>query len=63
MEPIEIEIWQGGICVASVSAMEKDAIREARHYAWQYEQDGPIEVYRYVPRTGKREPFNLQPNA
>ena len=63
MERITLEIWQDGMCVASVDALERDAIQEARHYAMVYGQDGPVECFRYVPRTGSREPFDLQPNA
>ena len=60
---LELEIWQDGVCVAGVYASEQAALQEARHYAAIYGQDGPVEVFRYVPRTGKREPFNLQPNT
>ena len=63
MKPIDIEIWQDGVCVVSIHAPEHDALREARHYAMIYGQDGPAECFRRVPRTGKLEPFALQPDS
>ena len=53
---VEFEVWQDGMMVASCSGPEEAAKREALHYAAQYEQDGPIELYR-VDRT------HLQPNS
>lgn len=39
------EVWQDGICVASVTSNNQDdAKREIMRYAIQYMQDGPIEV-------------------
>jgi len=44
-ETAEFEVWQDGIMVASSSGPREDAMREIRHYASQYAQDGTIEVY------------------
>lgn len=39
------EVTQGGLCIASVSGADEEAVRrEAFHYAVQYAQDGPVEV-------------------
>ena len=46
----EFEVWQGDEMVASASGPRDDAIREAMHYAAQYEQDGPVRVFE-VQRT------------
>lgn len=59
MKTIELEIWQDGFCVASVIAPEHDAIREARHYAMIYGQDGPIACYQYFPHSDSRLPFAI----
>lgn len=46
----EFEVWQGDEMVASASGPRDDALREAMHYAAQYEQDGPVRVFE-VTRT------------
>ena len=38
------EIRQHGVAVAAVTGPRGDAVNEALHYAFQYEQDGPVEV-------------------
>jgi len=43
--PFEFEIWQGDEMVASVSGPREDALNEARHYAWQYGQDGERRIF------------------
>ena len=44
------EIWQDGICVASVSSDDEEALtREMFHYARQYMQDGPITIKNATP--------------
>ena len=48
--PFEFEVWQGDEMVASASGPRDDALREAMHYAEQYEQDGPVRVFE-VTRT------------
>lgn len=48
--PFEFEVWQGDEMVASSSGLRDDALREAMHYAAQYEQDGPVRVFE-VTRT------------
>lgn len=48
--PFEFEVWQGDEMVASASGPRDDAMREAMHYAAQYEQDGPVRVFE-VTRT------------
>lgn len=41
----EFEVWQNDMMVASASGPRDDALREAMHYAAQYEQDGPVRVF------------------
>ena len=48
--PFEFEVWQGDEMVASASGPRDQALREAMHYAAQYEQDGPVRVFE-VTRT------------
>jgi len=48
MNDREFEVWQDDMCVAGT--MGSNALNEIKHYAAQYEQDGPIEVYE-VTRT------------
>ena len=48
--PFEFEVWQSDDMVASASGPREDALREAMHYAAQYEQDGPVRVFE-VTRT------------
>lgn len=49
MDDVEFEVWQDGIPVASAAARDRDtALREARHYAAVYGQDGPVEVYEVI---------------
>ena len=48
--PFEFEVWQNDMMVASASGPRDDALREAMHYAAQYEQDGPVRVFE-VTRT------------
>lgn len=43
--PFEFEVWQGDMMVASASGRHDDALREAMHYAAQYQQDGPVRVF------------------
>lgn len=38
-------VMQGGMEVASGSGPLADCIREAKHYAFIYNQDGPVKVY------------------
>ena len=48
--PFEFEVWQNDEMVASASGPRDEALREAMHYAAQYEQDGPVRVFE-VTRT------------
>jgi hypothetical protein len=48
--PFEFEVWQDDVMVASASGPREDALREAMHYAAQYQQDGPVRVFE-VTRT------------
>ena len=48
--PHEFEVWQGDQMCASASGPRDEALREAMHYAAQYEQDGPVRVFE-VTRT------------
>jgi hypothetical protein len=51
---ISFEIWQDGIVVAKVASENvEDAMREARHYAMIYEQDGPVEIRSVQEEAGK----------
>lgn len=41
----DLEIWQAGQMVASAHGADFDFVhREAMHYAFQYAQDGPVEI-------------------
>jgi len=53
-ETAEFEVWQEGIMVACSSGPREDAMREIRHYASQYAQDGQIEVFEVI-----RKPYTL----
>ena len=46
----EFEVWQGDEMVASASGPREYALREAMHYAAQYQQDGLVRVFE-VTRT------------
>lgn len=46
----EFEVWQGDMLVSSASGTRDDALREAMHYAAQYQQDGQVRVFE-VTRT------------
>lgn len=48
--PFEFEVWQGDEMVASVSGPRDEALRDAMHYATQYQQDGPVRIFE-VTRT------------
>lgn len=48
--PSEFEVWQGDEMVASASGPRDTALREAMHYAAQYQQDGPVRLFE-VTRT------------
>ena len=50
-ERITIEVWQDGLCVASVNARPDDVRREAQHYALIYSQDGPVRI---IGKSGRR---------
>lgn len=47
-ENSEFELWQDGMMMASASGLREDALREVQHYADQYIQDGPIEMFEVV---------------
>ena len=48
------EIWQDGICVASVTSDDEvELTREILHYAQQYMQDGPITIKNASPSIMK----------
>jgi hypothetical protein len=50
------EVWQEGICVASVEGPEQNRVEaEGMHYASQYAQDGPIQIKRTYPSTPSPE--------
>lgn len=45
------KLWQFGMVVAAVSGPDGECVqREIRHYAAQYEQDGPVRVELIPPR-------------
>ncbi len=49
------ELHQGGMIVAQARGARPDALREIRHYAAVYGQDGAVEVYeRLATRSCKR---------
>ena len=41
----EFEVRCSGDPVAWASGRREEALKEARHYAFIYEQNGPIEIY------------------
>ena len=43
---VSYEVWQHDEMVASCSGPEPQALTEAKHYASQYAQDGPVSVFR-----------------
>jgi hypothetical protein len=43
---VSFEVWQNDEMVASCSGPEPRALTEAKHYASQYAQDGPVSVFR-----------------
>lgn len=43
---VSFEVWQNDEMVASCSGPEPQALTEAKHYASQYAQDGPVSVFR-----------------
>lgn len=43
---VRFEVWQNDEMVASCSGPEPQALTEAKHYASQYAQDGPVSVFR-----------------
>jgi hypothetical protein len=50
----EFELWQNGTRVAATSGTREDALREIKHYALVYSQDGPTKVFEVI-RTGRKE--------
>ena len=46
----EFELVQDGIPVASAFGSREDAWREIKHYAAEYSQDGPVEIYEVIRR-------------
>lgn len=59
-EPGEFEVWQDEECVAGTSGPRADALREAMHYAAQYELSGPVKVFEVMrtliaPTTDRKE--------
>lgn len=57
--PSEFEVWQGDEMVASASGPRDTALREAMHYAAQYQQDGPVRLFE-VTRTLVRPNAGIQ---
>lgn len=49
-EVTEFELIQDGIPVAGASGKREDAWREIQHYAAQYSEDGPVEIYEVIRR-------------
>ncbi len=45
---IEIQVWQGGMMVASAHGKRAEAEWEAMHYAAVYAQDGPVELIEVI---------------
>ncbi len=45
------QLWQDGMVVAAVSGPDGESVqREIKHYAAQYEQDGPVRIRLIPPR-------------
>lgn len=51
----EFELVQDGIPVASAFGSREDAWREIQHYAAEYSQDGPVEIYEVIRRRVEGE--------
>lgn len=49
-EVTEFELIQDGIPVAGSSGPREGAWREIQHYAAQYSEDGPVEIYEVIRR-------------
>lgn len=47
---VEYELWQDDMCVAGAMGDPVRTLNEIRHYAAQYEQDGPIKLYEVMRR-------------
>lgn len=47
---VEYEVWQDNACVAGSMGEQTRTLAEIKHYASQYEQDGPIKVYEITRR-------------
>lgn len=54
---VRIDLYQDGQRVASVDAPKDDAIREIRHYAFMYDQDGPVTIKVRRGKVDLREVF------
>lgn len=48
------DIYCDGLKVASAEGPQDQAEREAWHYAWEYEQDGKVDVYRIEGKSKVR---------
>lgn len=46
--PCEFEVWQLDEMVASAFGPREYALNEARHYAYQYGQDGPCKIFEVI---------------
>lgn len=60
---VRLELYQGGQMVAAVDAPKSDALREIRHYAMMYAQDGPCTIKVKSGKVDLREVFGAAPPA
>lgn len=51
---VRYDIYCDGLKVASAEGPKDQAEREAWHYAWQYEQDGKVDIYMIEGKTKVR---------
>lgn len=43
-------MWKGDDFCASASRPREEVLREAIHYATQYEQEGPVQIFEVIRR-------------
>ena len=58
----EYRLIQGGQSVAGVDGPDDDALREIRHYAAVYSQDGPVKI-QFKTRGGRWANLTISPES
>ena len=58
---VEYMLEQDGMIVASVSCNDEEvALREIKHYAMMYAQDGPVKIFKMVEKQGRKRKVELK---